>query len=269
MCPRGQHVCSPVRHLGFASNALLADAGDKLAEKLAEPAPKKYEHNGTYVRSAAALHFRGVCALTTVLCVGGCMCGWLCVHSCGGQGPTPLASVLADTDNTPARLLRQLGQDVLDGSSTGLNKAEMVWSCCLQADESAGCTIPSPSHVHDVARKRKDKKDRRKSGSSTQRLRSRRTRRSTGASSMRRTASYSAVSSSGSVRNRSAASIPYHGNGSTWSRGSASPPPGAGRVVRGGRGRATTPGWRHNRPPSNTSPIVHTGQVSTSSIFEL
>lgn len=200
--------------------------------------------------------------------MGGCMCGWLCVHSCGGQGPTPLASVLADTDNTPARLLRQLGQDVLDGSSTGLNKAEMVWSCCLQADESAGCTIPSPSHVHDVARKRKDKKDR-KSGSSTQRLRSRRTRRSTGASSMRRTASYSAVSSSGSVRNRSAASIPYHGNGSTWSRGSASPPPGAGRVVRGGRGRATTPGWRHNRPPSNTSPIVHTGQVSTSSIFEL
>ena len=74
MCPRGQQVCSPVRHLGFASNALLADAGDKLAEKLAEPAPKKYEHNGTYVRSAAALHFRGVCALTTVLCVGGCMC---------------------------------------------------------------------------------------------------------------------------------------------------------------------------------------------------
>lgn len=201
------------------------------------------------------------------------------------QGPLPLSQVLSNTDETPARLLRQLGQDVLEGSVKGLNKPEKVWSCCLQADKTAGCTIPSPSHVHDVALKRKQQGSRRKSahaGRARSAAARRKARMSTGSGrGWRNGGSGSMTGSRRLVASRSAANVGASTSGvwsvasgglgvnsvngleggSVQSRGGGSS--GAGRVMRGsrtpnassarGRQGAGSPGWRHNAPQQVTS----------------
>lgn len=200
-------------HLGLRTryNVLAAGQGDQLAEELAIPNPPAYTHTGTY-------------------------------------GPTPLAQVLAHRDETPTRLLRQLGPDVLEHAS-GLNAEEMAWSCCLQTNQTAGCTIPSPSHLDDLARKRREakaKEKRRRSRGYRPKSRSGRVRivrrnvPTTGSiASSRHTSSVSMLRGSQSM---SALSVPTSD---------------AAAALRSQRPATTTPGWRHNSTPSMQAARSH------------
>ena len=189
------------------------------------------------------------------------------------QGPTPLSYVLDHTDATPTRLLRQLGQDVLDASSHGLNKPEMVWSCCLQSDRAAGCTVPSPSHLTDVAKKRRERKAKsRQQRSRTYRPRSRsgrvrvKQRNVPMGMGSRSTSSLLRPGSSPGLRSPSWVSA-SSGSHNLSHKGAAQSRHGSqGRVLRGTANTTPvrTPAWRHNAPTVSSS-----GPPSREDIFEL